>query len=47
MEDVPEKWFDREIAACEFAHARLAKRLALLERIGGTMGDSIPLACQD
>ena len=48
MEDVPEKWFDHEIAACEFADARLAKRLRmLLERMGGAMGDSIPLACQD
>jgi hypothetical protein len=41
-------WIDREIAACEFADARLGKRFrSLLERIGEAVGESIPMACQD
>jgi hypothetical protein len=41
-------WIDREIAACEFADARLGKRFrSLLERIGDAVGESIPMACQD
>jgi hypothetical protein len=48
MEGVTDKWFDNETEACEFADERLGKRLRkLLERMGGSMGDSIPLACQD
>jgi hypothetical protein len=43
-----EAWFDREIAGCHFADARLNNRLRqLLERMGGAMGGSIPFACQD
>jgi hypothetical protein len=41
-------WIGREIAACEFADARLGKRFrSLLERIGDGVGESIPMACQD
>lgn len=41
-------WVDREIAACEFADARLGKRFRdLREQIGGAVGESIPMACQD
>lgn len=41
-------WIGREIAACEFADARLGKRFrSLLERIGDAVGESIPMACQD
>lgn len=41
-------WFDREISGCNLADERLTKRLRkLLERMGGAMGDSIPLSCQD
>ena len=41
-------WVDREISGCEFRDARLAKRIRkLLKQIGGSVGESIPLACQD
>src|ERR687889_1152761 len=41
-------WIDREIAGCRFADQRLGSRLrALLGRMAGAMGESIPLACQD
>lgn len=41
-------WLDAELAGCTFADDRLAKRLrALLERLGGAIGASLPLACQD
>src|SRR3954471_3276769 len=41
-------WIDREIAGCRFADERLSGRLrALLGRVAGAMGGSIPLACQD
>jgi hypothetical protein len=41
-------WVDREISECEFKDARLAKRIRkLLKQIGGAVGESIPLACQD
>ena len=41
-------WVEREIAGCEFRDARLSKRFGkLVARIGSTMGQSIPLACQD
>lgn len=43
-----DSWIGREIAACEFADARLGKRFrSLLERIGDGVGESIPMACQD
>ena len=41
-------WFDREISGCNLADERPTKRLRkLLERMGGAMGNGIPLACQD
>ena len=41
-------WLDGELAACKLADERLTKRLRkLLGQIGGTMGQSIPFACQD
>lgn len=43
-----EAWIDHETAACRFADERLGKRLrTLLDRLAGSMGGSIPLACQD
>lgn len=48
MDEAWGEWFDRETAGCSLADARLHKRLrTLLERMGGAMGESIPLACQD
>lgn len=42
------RWVDREVAGSMFKDARLGKRFRkLLERIGGAMGGSLPLACQD
>lgn len=41
-------WLDDELAGCEFGDQRLGKRLRkLLGQIGGAMGESIPLACED
>jgi len=41
-------WVDREGSGCEFRDARLGCRFRkLLAQIGGAMGQSIPLACQD
>ena len=41
-------WVAGEIAGCEFADARLGKRLgSLLHQIGGSVGGTVPLACQD
>jgi hypothetical protein len=41
-------WVDREINESVFKDARLGKRFReLLVRMGGGMGESIPLACQD
>jgi len=41
-------WFDREATGCGLADERLTKRLRkLLELMGGAMGGSLPLACQD
>jgi Transposase DNA-binding len=46
-EDVP-AWIERELAGCRFADERLGRRLrALLDRMAGAMGESIPFACQD
>ena len=43
-----ETWVDKEVAGCEFADERLGKRFRkLLERIGSTVGQSIPLAFHD
>src|SRR3954454_21331966 len=41
-------WLDKELAGCDLADERLTKRLRkVLAQIGGAMGQSIPLACQD
>ena len=41
-------WVDRETEGCKFKDLRLGKRFRiLLEQIGGDMGQSIPLVCQD
>src|SRR6266498_5912475 len=43
-----EGWIDRETGGCEFRDARLGDRFRkLLAQIGGAMGQSIPLVCQD
>jgi hypothetical protein len=45
---VSQDWIDREAAGCDFRDARLGQRFRkLLGQIGGAMGESIPLACQD
>jgi len=41
-------WLDDEFSGCDFGDQRLNRRLrTLVEQIEGSMGDSIPLACQD
>lgn len=41
-------WCDEELAGCRLADERLSRRLRqLVERMGGAIGASIPLACQD
>src|SRR5437899_6026700 len=41
-------WFDRELAGCSLADERLNKRLRkLMAQIGSSIGESIPLVCQD
>lgn len=41
-------WVAGEVAGCEFRDARLGKRLgSLLHRLGGSIGGTIPFACQD
>ena len=43
-----ETWIDRETAASSFKDERLGRRFkSLLTRIGGSIGGSIPLVCQD
>ena len=41
-------WVDDELAGCRFKDARLGKRFrTLLTRLGSSIGQSIPLVCQD
>jgi hypothetical protein len=41
-------WTVGEVAGCEFRDARLGKRLgSLLHQLGGSIGGTIPFACQD
>ena len=48
MDGATNAWFDRELAACSFADERLNKRLRkLVAQIGSSMGQSLPLVCQD
>ncbi|ATJ92304.1 MULTISPECIES: IS4 family transposase [Acetobacter] len=42
------QWFEREMSACHFADERLKRRFCrLLGQMGGSIGQSIPLVCQD
>jgi hypothetical protein len=42
------QWWESELAGCTFADPRLGQRLRkLVERMGGAIGASLPLACQD
>ena len=42
------RWIEREVSGCEFKDARLGKEFRdLLEQIGGAVGETIPMACQD
>ncbi len=42
------KWVAGEVAGCGFHDARLGKRLgSLLHQLGGSIGGTIPFACQD
>jgi hypothetical protein len=48
MDGEDDAWFARELAGCRFVDERLNKRLRkLVAQIGGAMGQSIPLVCQD
>jgi hypothetical protein len=48
MDGGTDAWFGRELAGCSLADERLNKRLRkLVAQIGGAMGQSIPLVCQD
>jgi len=48
MDGIVESWVDGELGGCSLADDRLIKRLRkLLAQIGGAMGQSIPLVCQD
>lgn len=48
MAATSERWWESELAGCTFADARLGQRLhALVERLGGTIGASLPMACQN
>jgi hypothetical protein len=41
-------WFDQEISGCHFVDERLKGRFRkLIARMGGSVGQSIPLVCQD
>jgi hypothetical protein len=43
-----EGWVEEELTGCRLADERLSRRLRqLIERLGGSLGASIPLACQD
>lgn len=48
MDEDGAAWFDQEIAGCHFADERLKGRFRkLIARMGGSVGQSIPLVCQD
>ena len=48
MRAISGPWWEKELAGCTLADTRLAQRLrALLERMSGALGVSLPLACQD
>ncbi len=48
MRVISGRWWEKELAGCTLADTRLAQRLrALLERMSGALGASLPLACQN
>ncbi len=48
MDDEANSWLDEELAGCNLVDERLNKRLRkLLAQVGGAMGQSIPMVCQD
>src|SRR4028118_1367401 len=48
MDAATDPWWESELAGCVFADARLGQRLhKLIERTGGAIGASLPLACPD
>jgi len=48
MAAATDPWWENELAGSTFADARLGQRLhKLIERMGGAIGASLPLACQD
>jgi hypothetical protein len=48
MDDKADAWLDKEPVGCDLADERLNRRLRkLLAQVGGAMGQSIPLVCQD
>ena len=48
MDPATAPWWEDELAGGAFADARLGERLrTLVERIGGAVGASLPLACQE
>jgi hypothetical protein len=48
IDNATNAWLDQELAGCTFVDARLHKRLhTVLTQVGGALGQSIPLACQD
>jgi hypothetical protein len=48
MDEAASPWWERELAGCAFADARLGRRLhKLIGQMGGAIGASLPLACQD
>ena len=48
MDDAQGAWLDDELAGCSLCDARLTKQLLIvLPKMGGAVGASLPLACQD
>jgi hypothetical protein len=48
MDAATNSWLDEELAGCNLGDERLNKRLRkLLAQVGGAMGRSIPVVCQD
>jgi hypothetical protein len=48
MDAATRSWWERELAGCAFADARLGQRLRkLIEKMDGAIGASLPLVCQD
>jgi hypothetical protein len=44
----PLRWLDQELAGCQFEDERLGKRFRkLVQNLAESIGESIPLACQD